>query len=413
MVLHEVGGAASAADPMASFHEAAHAASVSDPHFCAPVDDRTDIEFVLGVISSETSHRKNTGAAWRTSVRQSFFRFSDRLPTTIFKIVLRGINASRAVRDEARMHNDTIFLPSSASLAAARGPLTSTLQWFACAAHAWPHSLFIGKAEDDTWLHVPEVLASLRASHRELIVHYNVTNLFWGALESYYWNETAQRPFGFSQRQSWNPNQLFEAACILDARGNASRSTGVIHMHPSAVHHGPFAFAKGPLYALSRALAQRLSSDPPTLARAAAALETAGTRRYGGHGGVAPNAETFVWEDVWIGYALSRLEAPAPDVGVISLSFSQYVEEWGFTASPATLIWHAKTKDPSRPPRLHTHLASGGHCTRRPNSRPRCRRADDTLRGGSCAGGRWVFCSEDKERGCSDARIDFNKALKS
>ena len=181
-------------------------------------------------------------------------------------------------------------------------------------------------------------------------------------------------------------------------------------MDPDALQHGPFSFAKGPLYVLSRDLARRLVNDSPTLARASTALETAGTRRHGGHAGMARFAETLIWEDVWIGYALSMLSSPAPNIGIVSLAHNQYVEEWGFSASPSTVIWHAKTKDAHRPPRLHEHLtARAAHCGRKPSTRPRCRRADHKLRGGSCAGGQWVFCAEDKGRGCSDVRIDFNK----
>ena len=106
------------------------------PSLCAPPDDRAEIEFVLGVMTTE----KRT--AWRESVRKSFFRFA--LRTTVFKLVLRGMNASQAVRDEARLHQDTIFLPSSATLPASTGPLVSSLQWLQCAAHAWPRSQFIG-----------------------------------------------------------------------------------------------------------------------------------------------------------------------------------------------------------------------------------------------------------------------------
>ena len=176
------------------------AASAGQPMYCAQPELRPDIELVLGVVSTEAR------SMWHGSVRNSFFKFSELLPSVVMRLVLRGMNASRAVLDEARLRNDTVFLPAPAQLDAGRGPLTSTMLWLRCASFAWPHALFLGKAgervivarfdrcgsqprlcrlypcasEDDTWLHVPDILSSLRASSLLLSAHYNITDLYYG-----------------------------------------------------------------------------------------------------------------------------------------------------------------------------------------------------------------------------------------
>ena len=185
-------------------------------------------------------------------------------------------------------------------------------------------------------------------------------------------------------------------------------------MAAHAQQHGPVLYAKGPLYVLSRDLAARLATDAPTLQRATDALATADARHSGGRAGVFWYSETQVWEDVWIGYALSRL-SPPPVLGVVSLNGNLYYEEWGFGVTPTTLLWHAKTKDASRPPKLQAYLATAAtahhHCARPPWAPPKCgdgRRSDSRLRGGSCTGGRWLFCLDDGPRRCSHARVNLN-----
>ena len=99
------------------------------------------------------------------------------------------------MRNESERHGDIIFLPAPADLSAGRGPLISTLLWLQCASGAWRNAHFIGKAEDDVWIHVPDVISSLRAS-RAALGKLAVQDVYWGMFETYYFNETAQRPFG-------------------------------------------------------------------------------------------------------------------------------------------------------------------------------------------------------------------------
>ena len=388
--------------PLAPWH---WETSPSDVPFCAPVDS-TVKDLALGVVTTER-------AAWRSGVRRYLHADS---PRVVVRLVLRGINASEEVRNESLTYGDIVFLPSPATMTSGSGPLTSTLQWLHCAATAWPKAAFVGKAEDDTWLHLPDIVMSLHASQATLAARGDGdVDLYWGMMESYFWNETAQRPFGFGHNM---PPQMWAAPCTVNATGNASRSRGVVTMdHRISTQHGPFVFAKGALYILSTRLAARLTTDAPTRRRAAQALASADERRSGGAAGVAPYAEGSVWEDVWLGYALSRLEPP-PRLGVVTLGWSQYMEEWGFTALPTTMVWHAKTKDADRPWRMQA-WAAANHCARRgpTDSRARlpgrtpcldARSSGGRVRGGSCAGGEWIFCVDDSERRCPRAKANLN-----
>ena len=400
-----------------------YASSSSDPEFCTP-PDATPLRAVLGVLTTERTR-------WRDSARHSFLQFVE--PGVVMRIVLRGINASAAVRNESSVYADTVFLKAPALLGAGRGPLTSTLLWLRCASSAWPHADFIGKAEDDTWVHVPDVLDSLMAA-RDALALLGISDIYWGMHESYLWNETAQRPLGFGHNF---PFSMWEQPCTKNASGNISRSSGQLSLGLWGQHHGPFScarigtwhicshptgnwypltclhermstVAKGPLYFLSQPLAARLSADTSTLMRADAALATTDEHRSGGHRGVPRHAEKLVWEDVWMGYALSMLE-PAPSLGLVTISWNLYFEEWGFGVTPTALLWHAKTKEPSRPPVLHSFMAlTRKRCGR---TAPRCRdgRTDGRLAGGSCMGAKWVFCQQDAAAQCRGAKVDLNK----
>ena len=85
-------------------------------------------------------------------------------------------------------------------------------------------------------------------------------------------------------------------------------------------------------------------------------------------------------------------------------------EQYGFMASPSTILWHAKTKDAHRPPLLQRFMETR-HCSRSPApGPPRCRdgRRDQRVVGGSCAGGKWVFCSDESDAGrCAHAKINL------
>ena len=127
---------------------------------------------------------------------------------------------------------------------------------------------------------------------------------------------------------------------------------------------------------------------------------------------------TQVWEDVFVGYALSQL-SPSPSLGIVSIG-DLYWENWGFGATPSTIVWHAKTKDASRPAKLHEYMVTlQQRCGRLSSMHPRCldtrpgvpHRSKRALphRAGSCTGGAWIFCVDDAiDSRCKHPRHPFD-----
>ena len=116
---------------------------------------------VLGVVTTE-------GSQWRHEIRSSWLQPS-LVPTSIVtRLVMRGLDASASLLAEAARERDVVFVEALGTLSKNRGPLTSTLLWLRCAVVAWPHAELIGKAEDDTWIHLGDVERLLRAALRGL-----------------------------------------------------------------------------------------------------------------------------------------------------------------------------------------------------------------------------------------------------
>ena len=162
------------------------------PSICAAPNPRT-LFAVLGVITNERSR-------YRHSIRLTWLPSPE--ADVVTKLVMRGFNVSAEVLDEAARFGDVVFLPSSASLDKNLGPVQSTWQWLECAVSAWPRANLIGKAEDDVWIHMPGVMESLRAGSAALN-ELGVDAMFWGMMETYFWNTTHQRPMGFGHVRSY------------------------------------------------------------------------------------------------------------------------------------------------------------------------------------------------------------------
>lgn len=95
-----------------------------------------------------------------------------------------------------------------------------------------------------------------------------------------------------------------------------------------------------------------------------------------------------VFEDVFIGFALSQL-APGPPLVLVGFEQSVYgSERWGVHVAPSTMLWHAKAKEPARVRTIDAWKARH-HCARRSPQLPRCER-----HGRACSGAIWLHCSD-------------------
>ena len=301
----------------------------------------------------------------RDAQRASWLR---RLPMDVkAHFILRGLGLTSDDRlrasAEAAQHHDIKFVAARSNLSRAMGPLNSVFLWMRCAAVLYPSAPFVGKAEDDTWVHSEALAVLLRSSVLPWVG--KPYEAYVGAIATYHWSEHVDGgPIGYR-----------EIPCSLDcAVPNRSAGGRVV---------GPFNFVKGPLVVLSAGLARRVGfvaphegatavDDPrclrgsswfwrPTHQRTqgisdddelstsaaedgyadacgasidanstwAAALHTA-AGRYG----------TVAWDDVWVGYALSQLRTHR--VAVLGFGDELFDDTWGFAAKSTAIYWHSR-----------------------------------------------------------------------
>lgn len=288
-----------------------------------------------------------------------------------FPFLLIGRGAGDSAIREAKKHNDTVFLDAPAGLSYRAGQLQKTWSWLQCAVNLYSEAHLLGKADDDTWLDVVGIEQHLRKSYylAQSLTHAKThAALYWGAFESYHWHLQRHRPlghkFGFARYETKDgaehclrrahPPRM--AASISNAQqeigygelkalpGAELAAVANVSSRLSLPVVGPFHFAKGPLYCLSTILVRRMVQSTFVHSLAAAAMSS----RVG-------RAEVmWPFEDVFVGlslaHAASDVEHGGEPLFAVDMGESgiQFIEEFGILVGRATLVWHMKTKRPSR-----------------------------------------------------------------
>jgi len=392
-------------------------------HFCPEMSEST-LFAVLGIftVDEHDRHRREIRSTWLAS------------PVAIHSyFVLCGLGALKRTIDEARAQGDMIFLQCPARMPCMQGTLRKLISWLRCAQSAWPSASLIGKADDDTWVHLPDVERTLRHTLLKLALEQPHASplLYWGSMESYHWDLEMRRPVGFRGLRfafrllpagSWSGSGRFEychrrlapnsssALVRLAASRELPREwladASTVAASGSIV--GPFPFAKGPLYFLSAQLAARVTSDPWVQAELRTLSREIGV-------GAATRAEkTWAWEDVFLGLALSMvtngsaLNLFAVDAGEADHFSSLW--ETGLKLAPTTALWHPVTWGVQR--RKSVDSIGRAHVWQRTHH---CSLAIKGLlchNYTSCAGGRWRSCysnfvSTNGARKCSPRLVDL------
>ena len=212
-----------------------------------------DLVLALGVISAPDYHGR------RMAQRHSWMRWPNvghgDGHTVCGSFVVRAGDAPRGVATallrEADVHGDMLLARSIAfNESRVRGPIMSLAWWLLYAEHALPHAQFIGKLDDDAYLHSPDLERLLRLSHMQLGPSANV---YIGVLTWYHWYE---KLFD-NTRHAWNYKQAVGVGAWC--RRNPLRVAGACGASPGEMGEcgacvGPFAFAAGYLVVGSRAL---------------------------------------------------------------------------------------------------------------------------------------------------------------
>lgn len=279
-----------------------------------PSPDASPRLAALGVLSTDghAAYRDAIRATWLPPAHDEF----------VVRFVLRGGGAAAATLNESATFGDMLLVDAPARAGRKDGPLRSLLLWLGCAVRAWPNAQLVGKADDDTWARLPAVGRSLRGAQAHLAAA-GYAHLYWGMVESYYWNVSSHRPALFGHKYRCIKCPLGEGGhrwshdCARPAR--STRGAGL---------HGPFFFAKGPLYFLSARVAAAIVADA-AIAREAQAIVRSTLNRtradVAAQRGAVLHGST-PWEDVWTGYAISRLAAPLR-VGVVDIGWALFAEQ--------------------------------------------------------------------------------------
>ncbi|EOD10401.1 hypothetical protein EMIHUDRAFT_215576 [Emiliania huxleyi CCMP1516] len=265
---------------------------------------------VLGVLSHAPQQRLRD--AWRRHI------LPVASPDIAVRFVMRGFGVPTHVNLEAKTHGDVILLRANSSLPRGTGPLVSLRLWYSCALSAFPQAAYVGKADDDTFVHLPSISRQLQALPPD-------TPTYWGNFECYHWNMTRQTPTWF---------------CFDYPRG-----TGSCRMNQQVL--GPFAFAKGALNFLSQSLARHLVRSKLAANSASAAVRTFAEYEQITRGRECGHCLPF--EDVWTGAAIARL-TELPSLRLVS-------------SPPTSAIVHLKDKASAKEFEAWSHVASRrSHC---------------------------------------------------
>ena len=160
--------------------------------------------------------------------------------------------------------------------------------------------------------------------------------ILWGALEIFHWNENLHLP-----EKHWDRYHVETLASQPCRRRTIEhlRHSKKERLHPGVyVNHtvvGPFAFAKGPLYFLSSALAREVAAHRAVGREARAVIE---------RGDDAPSGYVGMTacDDAFIGYAVAQLADSGDPLHYVSMPSDAYTDSGAATglrlSAPAVAV---------------------------------------------------------------------------
>ncbi|KAL1520113.1 hypothetical protein AB1Y20_023585 [Prymnesium parvum] len=290
----------------------------------------------IGVVSAPSFFERRMG------VRASWMRWPEarRAAPVLTRFVVRSLGAPSRLRTllalEASHHNDLLRVPVRWDESRVKGPVLCLAAWLVHAARHHRAARFVAKVDDDVYVHLPDLLRSLRPLHAAEAVQL-------GKLAWFHWHADIFEHEGFG----WTYGQAHVAGRRCRSEPNASACAG------------PFPFATGFLQLLSAPLARFLAGSRvmDDDVRRLAAMEH--VRKRNGA------AQRMVMEDVWLGSLLHRASPPLPirHVTFSELNAPTFVsDEWGFRATRTALLVHLRVKAAGRMLALHDFMTSAEHC---------------------------------------------------
>ena len=206
-----------------------------------------------------------------------------------------AVESSASLASEAETHGDLLLTPVADGGASCAGRILVALRW---SVNLQPVADFVGIADDDVWLHPPRILHDLRPL--QPLNDVLLGNIAFAAG----WSTSKSRHYGFgTEARSW--------LRLLREHVSADRDD---------LDPGPFAFAMGWAFFLSRPLALRVAYSPVASRAAAAGRAVRSPLR---KGKCQPSGDSFV----------GRALVGAAPITIVDLSYANRLLPWRATSS--------------------------------------------------------------------------------
>ena len=337
--------------------------------WCEEHAGASDLLAAVGIFSYEprVSMRSAIRGSWLGSMSPSFAAH----------FVLRGRDMRNAatLNGEAAEHRDMLFLNASSLLGRTAGPLMSLVSWFGCSLRAFPKVTFVGKCDDDMWMHTLgmesllwRALALRKADGVKAGEHSNglLNRLIGSGLHASAPDQTTELVVGRFERFTWFQNQSYRGHEGPVPAGFSKNPLGRgAHCQPNARAQNTtsFPFPKGAIFFLSGGAVQNILGAMRPHALQLVATDATRCFRYSAlwrltkqmqHNRTWPRGAVSndrlgcpvglidvlpPYEDVWTGFALDHLSKTRILAVDIQGAFQ---DSYGFMAGQATLAWHSR-----------------------------------------------------------------------
>ena len=334
------------------------------------------VDAALGILSGSAP----THVHRRAAIRNSWLNFERR--SLEVRFVVRcggGGSSSKQLLEEAKPYPSDMLCTPLGEHSRTRGTISVLVYWMRHALSAFPSARFVLKADDDVFLHTPDLESHLQAIPADAAAH-----AYYGSIKYFHAVTATSRMElrAFAPTYSYalmvaRTQRLHEVACGSQRDNQTAASPSALFTSAASTCRvlGPFPYACGQAFALGAALARALLSHP--------ALEVELAR-------VATLAASnpLVTEDGWLGAVIFRcFAASALPINLFTLGEPHlFIDDatYDLKATRALVIFHNRNLNPNPRPRWYERMrtlfrfSKVAHCTATTGWRPkpsRCCRA--------------------------------------
>ena len=326
------------------------------------VEQHTDTQILaLGILSSAQEKlvaQRFGETTGRFARRRHVIRTSWLQPTVVFNASIRAHFVLRcgglapatvaAIATENASASDLLCASVPASDGRVRGPLLALWWWLRYAYHAYPHAQFVGKADDDVFVHLPDAEQLLRAIPPSLAPNALLGVIMYFQLTTFPNDRRIASPYeihSFGSTAQHSRNHKTPAALRCDAEledagalvtggkngttrsftsststssdtSSTSTSSGPSSLvaRPSGTAppggkrcYGPFPLPCGPFWAIGRGVLRALTRADSQVAEDLATIRA------------LPSSNHRILDDVWLGSILWRFVGGALPVALFTI----------------------------------------------------------------------------------------------